>query len=220
MRDSEELQRDVQNAIKWEPLLKAAEIGVTAKDGVVTLSGTVDSFFKKEEAEEAAKSVFGVKAVVEKIQVHFGNSIQKNDNDIATEIINAYRLNWEVPTDLVKVRVENGWVTLEGELEWNYQKDAAKRVVRYLDGVIGVSNNITIQSKSKDILEKSSIENALERNASLEDNDINVDVNGNKVTLKGTVSSWYQKDEAERVAWNAIGVANVNNELEVEYDFA
>jgi len=123
MKSNADLQRDVQDAIKWEPLLSAAEIGVIAKEGVITLTGQVDSYWKKTEAEEAARSVAGVKAVVEKIEIKFANdSFKKDDNEIATEVLNAYQWNVEVPGDQVKVKVEKGWVTLEGELDWNFQK--------------------------------------------------------------------------------------------------
>ena len=221
MKTNEELQMDVQNAIKWEPLLHAAEIGVTAKDGIITLTGTVDSYNKKMEAENATKNVMGVKVVVEKIDVKFHTSfIKKDDNDIASEILNAYKWNWQVPNDKVKVRVENGWVTLEGELTWNYQKTAAKDAVSRLMGVTGVANNITIKSESKEEIQKEDIENALNRNWSLSIENINVKVHHHKVTLTGTVGSWYQKDEATRIAWNAAGVWEVDNELEIEYDYA
>ncbi len=125
MKNNAELQTDVQNAIKWEPLLKAAEIGVTAKDGVVSLTGVVDSYAKKMEAENAAKRVIGVKALVEKIEVKFPNSWTKTNAQIATEVLNVLNANWSVPKDKVTVKVEDGWVTLEGELPWNYQKEAA-----------------------------------------------------------------------------------------------
>jgi osmotically-inducible protein OsmY len=218
MKTNEDLQKDVQEAIKWEPLLNAAEIGVTAKDGIVTLSGIVDSYSKKLEAESATKSVTGVKAVVEKIEIKFGGSWNKNDNEIATEVLNSFKFNWEVPKDKVKVNVENGWVTLEGELEWNYQKEAAKKAISALMGVKGVSNNITIKSDTRDAIEKDDIEYALERNSSTDDEGISVKVSGNKVTLNGTVHSFYQRDEAERIAWNAPGVWNVDNQLVIEYD--
>lgn len=218
MKTNEELQKDVQNAIKWEPLLHAAEIGVSVKDGVVTLSGQVDSYAKKSEAEYAAKNIIGVKVVVEKIEVKFDSSwAKKDDTDIANEILNAYKWNWEIPNDKVKVKVENGWVTLDGELKWNYQKMAAKNAVSKLMGVMGVSNNITIKSETDDEVEKESIENALSRNWSLSEDDITVKVSNHKVTLTGIVGSWYQKDEAARIAWNAPGVWEVDNGLEIEY---
>jgi len=217
MKNNQDLQRDVQDAIKWERLLNAAEIGVTAKDGVVTLTGIVDSYSKKSEAEDAAKNVAGVKAVVEKIEVQLGSAGIKADNEIADEVVSAFKWNWEVPNDKVKVKVENGWVTLEGELNWKYQKDAAKKSVNKLIGVKGVSNNITIKSERQDRIEQNDIERALGRNWSLEDKGIQVKVSGNKVSLNGTVDSWYQKDTAGRIAWNAPGVWAVDNELIIDY---
>jgi osmotically-inducible protein OsmY len=220
MKTNAELQKDVQDAIKWEPLLNEAEIGVIVKDGVVTLTGTVDSYSKKIEAEAAAKNVAGIKAVVEKIEIKFSsNWAKKDDNEIATEVINALKWNWQVPSDKLKVKVEKGWVTLDGELQWNYQKDAAKDVVKNLLGVQGVSNNITIKSDTQDQIEKKDIENALKRNWSINDKDITVKVSNHKVTLTGSVNSWYDKDEAARIAWNAPGVWNVDNELVVDYDY-
>jgi osmotically-inducible protein OsmY len=220
MKTNEELQKDVQNAIKWEPLLNAAEIGVSVKDGVVTLTGNVDSYSKKTEAENATKNVAGVKVVVENIEVKFHSSFaKKDDNDVANEILNAFKWNLEVPNDKIKVKVERGFVTLEGEVFWNFQKNAAKNAVSKLMGVTGVSNNITIKSESLDKVEKDNIENALQRNWSLREQDIEVEVSNHKVTLTGTVNSWYQKDEAARIAWSAAGVWTVDNELEIEYEY-
>ena len=219
MKTNEELQKNVQDAIKWEPLLSAAEIGVTVDDGVVTLAGTVDIYSKKTEAEDAAKNVAGVKAVVEKIEVKYGSTwAKKDDNEIATEILHALKWNWRVPKDKIKVKVEKGFVTLGGELEWNYQKEAAEDAVRNLLGVTGVSNNITIRAEAQDLIEKKNIESALGRNWwSMNNSDIMVKVSGNEVTLTGTVKSWYQKGEAARIAWNAPGVRTVDNELVVAY---
>ena len=203
------------------PLLRSAEIGVSAKDGVVTLSGTVDSYAKKLEAEDAAKRVKGVKAVVEKIEVKFAsNWARKDDGDVANEILSAFKWNWEVPDDKVQARVEKGWVTLEGEVEWNYQSDAAKKAVRNLLGVTGVSNNIKLKTRTEDAIEKADIASALARNWSTFDKEIAVNVSEHKAILSGTVGSWYQKDEAERIARNAPGVWNVENNLAVEYDYS
>ena len=218
MKKNEDLQKDVLDAIKWEPLLNAAEIGVIAHDGIVTLTGVVDSYAKKSEAEEAAKSVAGVKAVVEKIEIRFGNSWNKNDTEIATEVLNALKWNWEVPGEKVKVKVEDGWVTLEGELHWNYQREAANKTVKNVIGVKGVSNNITIKSETHDAIEKRGIERAFVRNWSMCDQDIDVKVTGNRVMLNGTVDSLYQKEEAGRIAWSAPGVWAVDNELVIEYN--
>jgi osmotically-inducible protein OsmY len=218
MKTNEDLQKDVQNAIKWEPLLNAAEIGVTAKDGVITLTGIVNSYSKKAEAENAAKNVTGVKAVAEEIEVNYGSSFKKNDAEIANEVLNAWKWNWEVPDEKIKVKVEGGFVTLEGELEWNYQREAAKKAVANLAGVKWVTNHITIKSESKDAVEKSAVECALERSWSIDDQDVDVSVTGNRVKLTGTVHSLYQKDEAGRLAWNAPGVYSVDNELLVDFE--
>ncbi len=218
MKSNETLQKEVQDAIKWEPLLNAAEIGVIAKDGVITLTGTVDSYIKKVEAETAAKNVAGVKAVAENIKIHFESSFSKNDTEIANEILNAWKWNWNVPNNKVKVKVENGWVTLDGDVEWNYEREAAKKSVEKLTGVKGVSNNISIKSNFKDQVEEASIEQAFKRSWSINDSDLKVQVNHNNVTLTGSVNSLYQKEEAARLAWNTPGVWSVDNELNVFYN--
>ena len=217
MKTNQELQTDVENAIKWEPLLNPAEIGVTAKDGVVSLTGVVDSYAKKLEAENAAKKVIGVKALVEKIEVKFPSAWTKTNAEIANEVLTALKLNWSVPKDKVTVKVEAGWVTLEGELPWNYQKEAAKSAVHYLTGVKGVINNIKIKSETHDAIEQKDVEHAIGRSWSVDDSDIQVAVSGTTVTLTGTVDSWYQKEEAGRIAWNTPGIWHVKNELVVDY---
>lgn len=213
MKTNEELQRDVQDAIKWEPLLNAAEIGVTVKDGIVTLTGVVDSYSKKLEAEEAANNVAGVKAVVEKIEIKFDGLSEKSDNEIAIEVVHAFNLNRDVPIQKIKVKVEDGYVTLEGEVLWNFQKEAAKRSVKNLIGVKGITNYINITSEKNNLIEKVQIERALMRNWSINDQVLHVDVLDNVVTLSGTVHSYFQKNEAERIAWNAPGVMIVRNEI-------
>ena len=218
MKTNEDLQRDVQDAIKWQPSLHAAEIGVAVKDGIVTLSGTVDSFSKKSQAEDAAKNVSGVQAVVEKIEVKFANWGKIEDSEIANEIVNAFKSNWEIPNDKIKIKVEDGWVTLSGELPWNYQKEAAQRIVNTQAGVKALTNSLDIKSSINDDIEKEGIECALERNGSIDDQDIQVSVAGTKITLNGTVGTWYQKEEAGRVAWKAPGVSRVENELVIDYD--
>src|ERR1035437_113901 len=139
MKTNEELQHDVQDAIKWERLLNAAEIGVTVKDGIVTLTGVVDNYLKKIEAEIATRNVAGVKAVVEKIEVQFCNSCTKDDSEIANDILNAFTWNLDVPNDIIKVKVEDGWVTLEASLENNYQKIAAQTSISKIVGIKGIS---------------------------------------------------------------------------------
>lgn len=218
MKTNAQLQEDVQDAIKWQPLLNAAEIGVTAKDGVVSLTGVVDSYAKKTEAEDAAKNVGGVTALVENIQIKFPNSYSKTDAEIAKEVLTALKARWELADEKVMVKVENGWVTLTGEVNWNYQKEAAKDAIKSLLGVTGVSNNTTIKSNSMEAIEKADIESALNRSWAFDDSDISVKVSGHRATLTGTVDSLYQKDEAGRIAWNAPGVWSVDNELIVEWD--
>jgi osmotically-inducible protein OsmY len=217
MKTNAELQTDVQNAIKWEPLLNAAEIGVTAKDGVVSLTGVVDSYAKKMEAEDAAKKVIGVNALVEKIEVKFPSTWTKTNAEIANEVLTALKSNWSVPKDKVTVKVEDGWVTLEGKLPWNYQKDAAKSAVNYLTGVKGVTNNIKIESNIHDTIEQKDVEDAIARSWSVDDHDIKVKVSGTTVTLSGTADSWYQKEEAGRIAWNTPGIWHVKNDIAVDY---
>ncbi|PZR31030.1 MAG: ornithine aminotransferase [Azospira oryzae] len=220
MKDNADLQKDVQEAISWEPLLTAAQIGVTVKDGVVTLTGTVDNYAKKMQAEDAAKRVAGVKAVVEKIEVQLGNWGKTTDGEIATEVINALNWNPKVPDDKVKVQVEDGWVTLEGELSWNYQREAVRNSIVNLMGVKGVSNYVKIKPESQDAVETTQIERALDRDWSVNADTIKVRVSGTAVTLSGTVNSPYQKEEAERIVWKAPGVWSVKNDLEVKYDYS
>lgn len=216
MKTNEELQKNVQDAIKWERLLNAAEIGVTVKDGIVTLTGVVDSYLKKLEAEVASRNVAGVRAVIEKIEVQFCNSEGKSDGDLATDILNAFKNCEDVPNDVVKVKVEVSWVTLEGEVQWNYQKIAAQVAISKILGIKGISNYITIIADTTNQVEKLEIENAFKRNWSLDDKGISLSVEGNAVTITGTVDSLYEKEEAGRIAWNAKGVIAVENNLVVD----
>ncbi len=217
MKSNADLQKDVQDAIKWEPLLNAAEIGVIAKNGVVTLTGTVDSYAKKMEAETAAKSVVGVKAVVEEIEVSFPGSFTKSDTDIANDALKALQSASGVPADKIKITVENGWATLEGEVPWHFQGQAAKNAVGNLQGVKGVTDKIKITPTFRDAVEQRAIEHALARNWAVDDEEIHVEVSGSKVKLDGIVHSLFQRDEAARIAWNAPGVLEVANDLVIDY---
>lgn len=223
MRTNGELQRDVEAALGWEPSLRVAEIGVIVKDGIVTLTGTVDSFAKKAQAEEATKDVVGVMAIVEKIDVQFGSKGRREDNEIARDVLEALRLTSEIPVEKIQVKVEDGWVSLLGELPWNYQKEAAKKAAHHVLGVKGLSNDIIVKSTGNDRLEKKSVEDALTRNGSIDNEAMMVSVSGNKVTLSGTAYSLSQKDDAGRLAWNAPGVWEVENLLKIyhpEKDFS
>lgn len=217
MKSNSELQKDVQNAIRWEPSMQAAEIGVTAKEGVITLSGTVDSYAKKINAERAAKNVLGVKAIAEEITVNYGKSFTKNDTDIAKEVLESWKTNLSVPDKKVAVKVEDGWLTLEGEVEWYFQKETAGDALVNLPGVKGVNNRIAVNMNSKDTVEQKDVEQALERSWAINPLEIKVNVKNNNVKLTGLVHSIYQKEEAGRLAWNAPGVSKVENELAVIY---
>ncbi|HYR87762.1 MAG TPA: BON domain-containing protein [Terriglobia bacterium] len=211
-----DLRRNVEAELNWEPGIKSpAAIGVRVKDGIVTLTGYVESYAEKLAAERAALGVAGVRAVVNNIEVRLPTSSQRTDEDIARRAAQALDWTTGIPRDQIKVAVDDGWVTLKGNVDWYYQKVAAEDAVRYLTGVKGVINLIEVRpTVSKDVV-KSKIEEALKRNAELEAQRIQVETIGSKVILRGTVRSWWQKKEAERVAWQAPGVTQVENQIEV-----
>lgn len=216
MKTDSEIQKNVMEELKWKPFLKASEIGVAVKKGVVTLSGTVDTYRKKIEAEAAAKKVIGVKAVAEDIEVKLSSNGKRNDTDIAEAVLNALKWNSSVQDDKIKVKVEDGWVTLEGEAEWEYQKHSARYAVENLLGVVGLTNNIKIISKINPVDIKQKISSAFLRSATIDSERINVKTTGNVVTLNGKVRSYAEKKEAENVAWQAAGVNKVENNLEID----
>jgi osmotically-inducible protein OsmY len=219
MKNNETLQKDVQDAIKWEPLLHAAEIGVTVHNGVVTLTGTVDSYAKKKEAEEAAKKVAGVKAIADDVKVKLEGYAVKDDTDVADKVVRALKESWSVPDSKIKVTVDDGWVTLEGTLHWDFQREAAKNAVRYLTGVRGVINKMKIESEVDDEIEKGRVEEALRRNWAIESDKVHVRAHGTTITLSGIVTSLFQKEEAEHIAYKTPGVWFVDNQLVVEHDY-
>jgi osmotically-inducible protein OsmY len=209
------IQSDVMAELKWEPRVKPNEIGVAVKDGVVTLTGWVDSYTKRWAAEEAAHRVRGVKAVANDIEVKLSSSDQKTDADIAAAAVRAVEWDAFLSIDKVDVTVSKGWVTLQGEVEWRFQRDEAERVVRRLTGVKGVSNLIVVKPRVTPSDIKKKIEQALIRTAQSDANNITVDVDGTKVTLKGTVRSWAERKEAERQSWAAPGVTSVDNRITI-----
>jgi len=210
----EEIQKDVLAELKWDAQVQPNEIGVSVKDGVVTLTGWVDSYLKKWAAEDAAHRVGGVKAVANDIEVKLFN--ERTDADIAEAAIRALQWDASVPADKIQVTVSKGWVTLKGEVNWNFVKQDAERVVRRLTGVKGVSNLITVKPSTTPSELKKRIEDALVRNAKVDANTITVEVQGSNAILKGAVRAWVEKEEAERVAWLAPGVTSVENRITVE----
>ena len=214
IRTDEEIQKDVLAELKWDAQVQPNEIGVSVKDGVVTLTGWVDSYLKKWAAEDAAHRVGGVKAVANDIEVKLFN--ERTDADIAEAAIRALQWDASVPADKIQVTVSKGWVTLKGEVNWNFEKQDAERVVSRLTGVKGVSNLITVKPSTTPSELKKRIEDALVRNAKVDANKITVEVHGSKAILKGAVRAWVEKEEAERVAWLAPGVTSVENRITVE----
>lgn len=216
MKTDAEIQNDVMDELLWEPSLNAAEIGVAVKKGVVTLSGTLDSYLKKLAAEKAAKRVAGVKAVAEDIEVIYNGTFTRNDTQIAQAILENLKWNSALNEGKIKVKVENGIVTLDGEVDWDYQRTSAVNNISGMLGVKFINNNITIKSApvSSDLKQK--ISAAFHRTATLDAEKIKLDISGNKVILRGTVRSWAEKNDAEKAVWAARGVSQIENNLVIE----
>lgn len=217
LKTDEQIQRDILDELKWDARVMPNEIGVAVKDGVATLTGSVDSYTKKWAAEEAAHRVPGVKAVANDIEVRLPASSERTDADIAAAATRALEWDAFVPIDKLDITVSKGWVTLRGEVEWQFQREDAERVVRRLTGVRGVTNLILVRPRIKPSPEelKRKVEDALVRSAETDAKRITVEVQGDKVILKGTVRSWAEKAEAERVAWLAPGVTSVDNRIQI-----
>jgi osmotically-inducible protein OsmY len=215
VRTDAEIQAEVLTELKWEPRVQATEIGVAVKDGVVTLTGFVDSYSKRWAAEDAAHRVRGVKAVANDIEVRLGVGGERTDPEIAAAAVRALQWDALLVPEKIEVTVSKGWITLKGTVDWQYKKHEAERVVRNLAGVKGVSNLIEVKPKVKPDEIKKQVEQALVRSAQTDAGRITVEVDGNKVTLRGTVRAWVERQEAERAAWRAPGVVTVDNRITV-----
>lgn len=215
MKSDSEIKRDVEAELKWDPDIDATDIGVSAKDGVVTLTGFVRSYSQKLRAESDVKRVSGVIAVANDIEVRLPVLDERPDPDIARDAVTALKNELPYSHEKFKVVVKNGWITLEGAAEWNYQRTRAEEAVRHVRGVKGVSNLITLKPQVKPADIKSQIEAAFRRNAELDAKSITVEANGSEVILKGTVRSWAERKEAERAAWQAPGVTKVDNRIAI-----
>jgi osmotically-inducible protein OsmY len=218
MKTDLQLQRDVLDELKFEPSIREAEIGIAAKGGVVTLTGFVDSYAEKFAAERTAERVGGVKAVADEIKVKLPGTHQRSDTDIAHAVVNALRWDIQVPDDRIKATVEEGWIALEGDVEWQYQKWAAEGAVRNLTGVKGVTNLIAVKPKNASTHEVGQkIKDSMRRHAERDADRITIDAKDGRVTLRGTVSSFAERQDAERAAWQALGVTNVEDLIAVAY---
>ena len=218
MKTDLEIKQDVIEELKWEPFLNASQIGVSVKEGVVTLSGSIDSYSKKIAAEKATKNVLGVKAVALDLEVNLPGSSIRNDTDIAEAVVNALKTHSAVRENKINVKVESGVVTLEGIVDWEFQKNSARMMVENLMGVKGIVNTIQIKQKTsiEDIKQKVSA--AFHRSATIDASGIDIEIIDNKAILKGNVRSWAEKEDAENAVWSANGIERVDNRLEIKTD--
>lgn len=217
MKTDREIQKDVAEELSWEPAVYPSKIGVEVHRGIVSLNGFVNYYSQKLAAEKAVKRVKGVKAVVQNLEVKLRPESIIPDAQIAESVVHALEWSSTIPHDQISVKVDNGWVHLDGKVSWLYQKQAAESSVSELSGVRGVNNQITVIPHIDETVVKENIRKALERSASLEADKIHIETQGNKVTLKGSARSWKERMEVERAAASAPGVAEVDDQLAIIY---
>jgi osmotically-inducible protein OsmY len=215
MRSDDDIKRDVEQELRWNPSLDSTDIAVAVKNGVVTLTGFARSYTDKWEAERTVKHVAGVVGVANDLEVRLPTADQRPDPDIAREAVSAIKTRLPISAEKIKVVARDGWLTLEGEVEWQYQRETAESAVRWIRGVKGITNLIQLKPRVTPTEIKRKIEEAFTRSAEVDANRITVEANGSEVILKGTVRSWAERQEAERVAWAAPGVTRVDNRITI-----
>jgi len=216
MKTDAQLKKDVSAELEWEPAINASQIGVSAKDGVVTLSGHLDTYAQKYATERAVQRVQGVRAVALELDVKLEPGHKRSDSEIAIAAETALKWHSMVPADRIQLKVERGWITLRGEVDWDYQRQNAEKALRPLLGVVGVSNGITLKASTTPSNVASRIREAFARHAEREAKHVEVGVNGSVVTLRGTVDSWAERSAAYGAAWAAPGISSVVNEIKVQ----
>ena len=215
MKSDSQLQHDVVSELEWEPSVDHEDIGVSVNDGVVTLNGFVKSYAEKQGAERATRRVSGVKAIAQEIKVRFASAPKTADHEIAKRILDVFAWSVLVPDDKITVKVENGWVTLSGTVDWHFQTQEAEKAAGRISGVLGIINRLAVRHRptASDIRKR--IEDAFERQADLDADGVTISLDGNKVKLGGRVKAWHERQVAERAAWAAPGVTHVEDHIVV-----
>ncbi|MCY2685875.1 BON domain-containing protein [Salinimicrobium sp. TH3] len=213
MRADQKIKEEVVQQLEWEPHIDATGIGIAVRDGIVTLSGRVGTYYEKLLAEKAVSKVRGVRAVVEKLKTEISQSNERSDETIAKAALNHLKSHSQVPFEQINLKVEEGFITLEGEVDWNYQREAAQKAIQFLTGVRGVKNNLKVRPATKPDDLKRKIRDSFERNAVIDADHIDIKLIGHRIILSGSVHSWLEKKQAEKIALNAPGINKVENNI-------